>query len=77
MNFHSYVNKCLKFQTNSIVTSIAELQMKKVVLFYMLKSIREKIGLRKPLNQFFFKQKNTCLLFLQYLQYRKVLCKKF
>ena len=46
MNFHSYVNKSFKFETNSIVTSIAELQMKKVVLFYMLKFIREKSGLR-------------------------------
>ena len=50
MNFNFYVNKSFKFQPNPIVTSIAELQMKKVVIFYMLKSIREKSGLRKPIN---------------------------
>ena len=72
MHFQSYVNKCSKFKTNSVVKFIAELQMKKVVSFYMLKYIREKSGLRCPINYFFLKQNNTCFLFLQGLQYGKL-----
>ena len=53
MHFHYYVNKCLKFQTNSVKTSIEKLQMNKVVSFQMVKSIREKCGLRSPINYTF------------------------